>query len=96
MEAGWALMLYADYLAGFDFADSLGTVINVPMSLLSKDNVDTLGAFLSTPKWTSDNLSLYSKALNSDLKVRSLSPADIINNQISFNEASVIDKQPKP
>jgi ABC-type sugar transport system substrate-binding protein len=86
MEAGWALMLFADYQAGIDFKQDVGTIITTPFSVLKKSNIDSLGTFLSAPEWSSNNLSQYSKSLNPSLKTYSLSPLNIINSQIAHNK----------
>ncbi|MDU0355529.1 ABC transporter substrate-binding protein [Paraglaciecola aquimarina] len=83
LEAGLALIFYYDYLHGIDFAKKYGTIVEIEMSQLSKENVHRIGPFLIEPKWNKRILYNYSKFNNRDRKEYLLAPLDIINQQLN-------------
>ena len=50
MEAGWAILLFADYRAGFDFHPHLGSIIHTPLSVMGPDFIEER-RFLENPQW---------------------------------------------
>jgi ABC-type sugar transport system substrate-binding protein len=88
MEAGWSLILFYDYINNTDFADELGVIIRTEMSLLNKQNVDTLGPFLQAPSWSKKRIRSYSKYLNPARKHYNLTPTTIIMEQLEQSESS--------
>lgn len=68
LEAGWALILLHDYHYGIDFKDDIGTVINLPMLALTKDNFGKYEQLISQRKWGAIDFRVYSKIYNTGLK----------------------------
>ncbi len=92
MEAGWAILLYYDYLNNKDFLDETGPVIKTQMSILNKGNVEQIGRFLANPIWSKKILKGYSKYLNPARETYNLNPREIIFDQLNVqDEASEID-----
>lgn len=87
MEAGWALILFFDYLNGKDFINETSSIIKTEMSMLDKSNVDSMGAFLSNPKWSNSHLKSYSKFLNPVRKKYNLNSKNMIMQQILVTQA---------
>jgi ABC-type sugar transport system substrate-binding protein len=56
MEAGWALILFYDYLNKVDLPSDITPVIKTEMSLLNTYNIDELGPFLVAPKWSREQI----------------------------------------
>lgn len=85
MEAGWGLILFYDYLHNVDLPISSTTVIKTKMGLLNKQNIDELGPFLTSPKWSKEQLKSYSRHLNPSRTGYSLDPKNIILDHIKAN-----------
>ncbi len=68
MEAGWSLILLADYASRRDFIDDAGVIVKTRFSILNQTNVDTLGAFLQKPEWDESQFKMLSKRFNPKLK----------------------------
>lgn len=86
MEAGWALMMYADYLRLGDFAEQFGTFFSSNLAKLDSDNVATIGAFLRKPKWNQEAIRLNSRYFNPSLRRYMMDPEKIIRLHIEQNQ----------
>ncbi|MCF2948586.1 ABC transporter substrate-binding protein [Paraglaciecola aquimarina] len=83
LEGGLSLILFYDYLNGYDFAQEMGVVIKTEMSILDKNNVEQLGPFLQKPKWSKSRLQSYSKSLTPARKQYNFNPKQIIVEQLT-------------
>jgi len=85
MEAGWGLILFYDHLHDVDLPANFTTVVKTEMSLLNKQNINELGPFLNSPKWSKQKLRSYSRHLNPSRVEYDLNPRSIILEQIETN-----------
>ncbi|WJG10326.1 ABC transporter substrate-binding protein [Aliiglaciecola sp. LCG003] len=88
MEAGWALLMYFDYLAGHDFAGHTGTILSTQMAAMDQDNIAQIGDFLAAPNWSESQFKKLSMSLNPANKRYHFNPLDIVKAQIAENVAN--------